>query len=101
MKRFSRALALALSASAAAVALADARTVKMLPGEHWWGVCNAFGRQMPFGEKTKFSCDLRKDNYAHQALSFLCSDRGRAIWCAEPVAVEIGGGKIGLLSDKG
>ena len=101
MKRFSRALALALSASAAAVALADARTVKMLPGEHWWGVCNAFGRQMPFGEKTKFSCDLRKDNYAHQALSFLCSDKGRAVWCQEPVAVRIAKGEIALESDKG
>ena len=101
MKRFSRALALALSASAAVSALADARTVKMLPGEHWWGVCNAFGRQMPFSEKTKFSCDLRKDNYSHQALSFLCSDKGRAIWCPEPVAVRIAKGEISLESDKG
>ena len=63
--------------------------VTMLPGERWWGLCNAFGREMPFTERTELSFDLRLDNYAHQALSFLCSDKGRAIWCQEPVAVSI------------
>ena len=75
--------------------------VRMLPGEHWWGVCNNFGREMPFTEKSDFSCDLRLDNYAHQSLSFLCSDKGRAVWCAEPVGVKIAGGRIALESDKG
>ena len=82
-------------------ALAGVCTVQMRPGEHWWGVCNNFGREMPFTEKTVFSCDLRKDNYSHQSLSFLCSDSGRAVWCAEPVGVKIADGKIRLESDKG
>ncbi len=80
---------------------ADALSVKMQPGEKWWGLCNAFGREMPFTEKTDFKCDLRKDNYGHQSLSFLCSNKGRAIWCAEPVGVKIAGGEIALESDKG
>ena len=80
---------------------ADAHSVKMLPGEKWWGLCNAFGREMPFTEKTDFKCDLRKDNYGHQSLSFLCSNKGRAIWCAEPVGVKIADGEIALESDKG
>ena len=75
--------------------------VKMLPGEKWWGLCDAFGREMPFTEKSEFKCDLRRDNYAHQSLSFLCSDRGRAVWCKEPVGVCISGGKIELVSDGG
>ena len=75
--------------------------VTMLPGERWWGLCNAFGREMPFTERTELSLDLRLDNYAHQSLSFLCSDKGRAIWCPEPVGVEISGGTIRLASDKG
>lgn len=79
----------------------DAHSVKMLPGEKWWGLCNAFGREMPFTEKTDFKCDLRKDNYGHQSLSFLCSNKGRAIWCAEPVGVKIADGEIALESDKG
>ena len=80
---------------------ADSLSVKMLAGEKWWGLCNNFGRQMPFTEKTDFACDLRKDNYSHQSLSFLCSDRGRAVWCAEPVGVRISGGEIALKSDSG
>ena len=82
-------------------AFADACTVKMQSGEKWWGLCNNFGREMPFTEKTEFSCDLRLDNYSHQSLSFLCSDKGRVIWCSEPVGVKISRGEIRLESDKG
>ena len=78
-----------------------ALSVQMLHGERWWGLCNNFGREMPFTEKTGFTCDLRRNNYAHQSLSFLCSDKGRAIWCAEPVEVKIANGEIALESDKG
>ena len=84
-----------------ACAVADVCSVKMLPGEKWWGVCNSFGRDMPFSEMSDFSCDLRLDNYSHQSLSFLCSDQGRTIWCKEPVGVTIKGGKITFESDKG
>ena len=82
-------------------ALSDTLSVKMLSCEKWWGLCNGFGREMPFTEKSDFTCDLRKDNYSHQALSLLCSDRGRVVWCAEPVGVKIAGGTIALESDKG
>ena len=78
-----------------------AMEIKMTPGEKWWGLCNNFGRDMPFTEKSDFKCDLRKENYGHQSLSFLCSDRGRAVWCAEPVGVNISGGTITLEPDKG
>ena len=71
----------------------------MLPGERWWGLCSAFGREMPFTEATAFECDLRISNYAHQSLSLLCSDKGRAIWCQEPVGVKISGGEIALEAD--
>ena len=82
-------------------AVADSCMLKMHPGEKWWGLCNNFGREMPFTEKTSFSCDLRRSNYSHQSLSFLCSDKGRVVWCAEPVGVKIENGKICLESDKG
>ncbi len=75
--------------------------VDMLPGEHWWGLCDNFGREMPFTERTSLELDLRLDNYAHQALSFLASDKGRVLWCPEPVGVNIADGKIALSSDKG
>jgi len=85
----------------ATTCFADALSVKMLPGEKWWGLCNNFGRNMPFSEKSDFKCDLRQDNYSHQSLSLLCSDKGRAVWCAEPVGVKISGGEICLESDNG
>ena len=47
---------------------AESLAVKMLPGEKWWGVCNSFGREMPFSEKSDFACDLRLNNYSHQSL---------------------------------
>lgn len=59
---------------------AEVLTVRMQSGEKWWGLCNNFGREMPFAEKSDFKCDLQKDNYGHQSLSFLCSDKGRASW---------------------
>ena len=73
--------------------------IAMLPGENWWGLCNNFGREMPFTERLEFKCDLRLDNYAHQSLSLLCSDKGRVVWCKEPVGAEIAGGRIRLESD--
>ena len=81
--------------------VAGERTVTMLPGENWWGLCNNFGRQMPFNAKTDLKCDLRVSNYNHQSQSVLVSDRGRVLWCAEPVEAAIGGGRIRLVSDRG
>ena len=78
---------------------AQALTVKMAPGEKWWGVCSAFGRDMPFTEKSRFRLDLRRENCLHQTLSFLCSDKGRAVWCPRPFAVNISGGVMRLESD--
>ena len=92
---------LLVAAGAAFAVRAESLAVKMLPDERWWGLCNNFGREMPFTEKSDFACDLRRENYSHQSLSFLCSDKGRAIWCAEPVGAKIKDGVIRLESDKG
>ena len=75
------------------------KSVDMLTNENWWGLNNNFGREMPFTSRTKLEFDLRKDNYAHQAQSVLVSDRGRAIWCPEPVGVAFANGRIRLVSD--
>lgn len=93
--------AMALAGLFARAAVAAAHTVEMLPGEGWWGLCNGFGREMPFTEESVFSCDLRENNYAHPAQSMLVSDKGRAIWCDEPVKVTIRDGAIALASDAG
>lgn len=91
-----------LSVVVAIIRVCPAETVKsvdMLPGENWWGLNNNFGREMPFSAWTKLEFDLRKDNYSHQAQSVLVSDKGRAIWCPEPVGVSFADGRIRLASD--
>ena len=102
--------ALALAAAAVAGVLggtgfvpstAAEKTVAMLPGENWWGLGGGFGGRMPFDAGTDFKCDLRASNYANAAASLLVSDRGRVIWCAEPVEATIGGGEIRLVADGG
>lgn len=90
-----------LTSLCASALLAGERTIALLPGENWWGLCNNFGRQMPFNAKTDFRCDLRVSNYSHQSQSVLVSDRGRVLWCAEPVEAVIGAGTIRLVSDRG
>jgi len=81
--------------------LADVREISMLPEENWWGIDNNFGRDMPFNARKEFKTDLRLDNYAHQALSLLVSDKGRAVWCSEPVGISVSKGVISLESDTG
>lgn len=80
---------------------AGEKTVPMLFGENWWGLCSNFGRQMPFDAKSDFKCDLRVSNYSHQALSLLVSDKGRVLYCDAPVEATIGGGTIKFVSDRG
>ena len=87
--------------SAAFSALADELTVEMSAGENWWGLCSNFGRQMPFNDKSDFQCDLRVSTYLHQSQSLLVSDKGRVLYCAEPVEATIGNGTVKFVSDRG
>lgn len=72
--RFLFAVALAVSLAGAR---AEVREVTIDPGEHWWGVCNSFGTNMPFTAETRgFSADISALNYGGQPASLLLSDRG-------------------------
>lgn len=83
---------------ASLVGHADTKTVDMLPAEHWWGVMNYYGAQMPFDAQTDLTMDVRVENKSNQAASFLVSDKGRSIWCDEQTAVEIRNGRITMAS---
>ena len=55
---------------ATAVASAAVCKVTMRPDEHWWGVCNSFGTNMPFTVETRdFKADLFAFNYGGQPAS--------------------------------
>ena len=89
----------AVLAVSSLMAQADPVTVKMLPGEHWWGVMNYYGSQMPFDEKTDLVMDVRRDNKSNQAASFLVSDKGRSLWCDEQTLVTLKNGTITMASE--
>ena len=97
MKRVQFSL-VALAASSL-MAFADPFMVKMLPGEHWWGVCNSFGTNMPFTAETRgFKADLFAWNYGGQPASMLLSDKGRIVYCPEQTRVSIDVGEIRMES---
>ena len=73
-------LAASASGLLALSSLAGTATVRMNPGENWWGAANFFGTKMPFTEKTDLRIDLRRDNYHNQCASLLVSDQGRVVW---------------------
>ena len=79
---------------------AESRTVRMLDGERWWGVANAYGSEMPFDSKSSFKMDLRKSGGGNQFASFLLSDRGRVIWCEDQTEVLIENGAVTMRTDK-
>ena len=79
---------------------AESRTVRMLDGECWWGVANAYGSEMPFDSKSSFKMDLRKSGGGNQFASFLLSDRGRVIWCEDQTEVLIENGAVTMRTDK-
>ena len=76
--------------------LAGTATVKMNPGENWWGAANFFGAKMPFTEKTDLEIDLRRNNYHNQCASFLLSDRGRVVWADAQAKFTLKNGEIAV-----
>ena len=89
---------LVCAATLAASSLAspcEALAVKMLPGEHWWGVCNSFGTSMPFTSNTRgFKADLFAENYGCQPASLMLSDKGRVVYSPGQSRVSIDCGEI-------
>ena len=46
----------------------DDLTVRIEPGEGWWGGATTLGTKAPFGlNASSLSFDIRKDNYSNQA----------------------------------
>ena len=99
MKRFLAALFF-LSVFAPAFA-GNGLTVKMLPGEKWWGCVTDLGPSMPFDEHTSLTVDLRKQNFNNQTTPLLLSDKGRYIWSDGPFTMTFSEGVISLECHRG
>ena len=64
---------------------ADTQVLVLEEGERFWGGCVTDGKAMPFGEKI-FERDLLGNTGGNQAQPLLLSNRGRYVWCEEPLA---------------
>ncbi|MBF0196492.1 MAG: glycoside hydrolase [Planctomycetes bacterium] len=53
--------------------------------EFWWGGLSVDGHHMPFTGDKPFSRNLYAKNYGNQAQPLLISNKGRYVWCDQPM----------------
>lgn len=88
----------------AAFAQQNGLSVRMLPGECWWGgFDNPYAWQIlqggghytfPFDENTNVTADLARNTYSNNCVPFMVSTSGRYIWSDAPFKLKIKGGVI-------
>lgn len=77
-------MTLALSGGAAM-----ALDVPHLPGECWWGAAPGLGMSMPLTQSSTLHMDQRIHNFNNQTSPLLVSNRGRYIWCENPLKLTL------------
>src|SRR5687767_5340612 len=58
-------------------------TIKLLPGEYWWGGLVHDGVMMPYGA-SEYRRDLFGNLAGNQGGPLLLSNKGRSIWSEDP-----------------
>lgn len=61
-------------------------SIKLLPGEYWWGGLARHGDQMPFHAQTDYQQSLHRTFFGNQACPLLVSSHGRYVWSETPFA---------------
>ncbi len=87
---------------------AQSLTVKMLPGEYWWGgldnprawkIQESTGDySFPFDDSTVIGLDFTAETYSNNCVPFFVSTAGRYIWSDAPFKATIKGGVISIES---
>ncbi|MGB3778300.1 MAG: glycoside hydrolase family 31 protein [Tunicatimonas sp.] len=80
--------------------LSDTLELPLLENERWWGGMVSHGMQMPFGTE-HYAVDQWGDNNANQAQPLFVSNRGRYLWCDEPLAVTFDAGMLRAAAHRG
>jgi len=70
-------------------------TLKVLENEKWWGGAVVDGNKMPFGDGD-YACNLLGDTKGNQGQPLLISNRGRYIWCDDPIRFEFKHGSVSV-----
>ena len=74
-------------------------TVRLLPGEGWWGGATTLGTKAPYGLNGSVDFDIRKENYGNQVAPLLVSTKGRAVWSEKAFACKITNGTLTVTGD--
>jgi len=74
---------------------------KILPDEYWWGGLSVDGPLMPFDNKTVLSRNLFAFNKGNQAAPLLISNKGRYVWCEDPIKYNFNKGRLVVESSRG
>lgn len=69
-------------------------SIKLLPGEYWWGGLARHGDQMPFHAQTHYRQSLHQTFYGNQACPLLVSSQGRYVWSEAPFAFQFNEGRL-------
>jgi len=68
-------------------------------GEFWWGGLSVDGDKMPYSGSKKFTRNLFGENKGNQAQPLLISNKGRYVWCEQPIEYTFKNGKLVVTSD--
>ena len=79
----------------------DTLSLTLAADENWWGLGGGWGRDMPFNAKSGFAADIRVNNGGHPVMPLLVSDKGRYIWCDDPIGFVVTNGTMRITSDRG
>lgn len=79
----------------------DQKTIVMMPGEAWYGLCVWDGCQMPVTQASVYSRSLEPNPTANQSAPLFVSSRGRYLWCDAGFTVDIRDGVIHATSRQG
>jgi alpha-glucosidase len=72
--------------------------LKTEEGERWWGGLSVDGEHMPYRGDVTFQRDLYADNRGNQATPLLISNKGRYVWCDQPMEYQFKDGKLRVTS---
>jgi alpha-glucosidase (family GH31 glycosyl hydrolase) len=73
----------------------------LLPNEMWWGGLSRDGYKMPYDKGTVLTVDIWANNDENQSQPLLISNKGRYIWCEDPIKFAFDKGKLVVSSRTG
>ena len=79
----------------------DKVIIKIEDGEYWWAGLSSKGHETPYDASTEVSYNLWGDNYGNQAQPLLLSNKGRFVWCEDPIQYSFANGELIVSSKMG